>query len=133
MNDLKLICEKVLKEAEKSTRVVSWYAHPKEVRGPFHRWFTCSDVSQEYRKDVAEIEDDCRFSATAMNSAERLAKAVIVLSDALCFIACNDKEKYGNFGFWKNESHETCATAVADDTLTAREALTKANEIAREG
>lgn len=52
----------------KSTMVVGWYAHSQEVRGPFHRWFTCSEVSEQYKKHVAWPWDDCAFVAGAMNN-----------------------------------------------------------------
>jgi hypothetical protein len=52
----------------KSTPVVAWYAHPSEVRGPFCRWFTCSDVNPEYQKHVAYKDEDCAFAAAAMNN-----------------------------------------------------------------
>lgn len=54
--------------AKASTNVVAWYAHSQEVRGPFCRWFTCSEVSPQYRKNVAATSDDCKFAAAAMNN-----------------------------------------------------------------
>lgn len=61
--------------AEASTMVTSWYPHgeTKEaegptVRGPFHRWFVCWNVSPDYQHLVANPMDDCKFAAAAMNN-----------------------------------------------------------------
>lgn len=54
--------------ASKSTRVVNWYPHYEEVRGPYRRWFTCTEVSDDSKKHVASKSDDCRFAAAAMNN-----------------------------------------------------------------
>lgn len=71
--DVKLNYDKKLLDslreiAGKSTRVVSWYAYHKEVRGPHNRWFTCSDVSGSNTQHVSSIKDDCMFAAAAMNN-----------------------------------------------------------------
>jgi len=54
--------------AGKSTRVVAWYGHEKEVRGPFYRWFECSKVDPKYEHHVASQRDDCAFAAASMNN-----------------------------------------------------------------
>lgn len=59
----------------KSTHVVAWYAHPAEVRGPFCRWLTVSEVAEQYRKHVGEQSDDTAYAAAAMNSIPHLIAA----------------------------------------------------------
>jgi len=82
--------KKLRELAKKATPVVAWYPHNTEVRGPFCRWFTCSEVASQYRKEVAETWDDCNFAAAAMNSLvplldelESLRKANGVMWNAL--------------------------------------------------
>ncbi len=55
--------------AENSTQVTAWYDHGFDgtVRGPFNRWFKCSEVNPLYMKHVANVADDCEFAAVAMN------------------------------------------------------------------
>jgi hypothetical protein len=60
--------------AAKSTRVVAWYAHPEEVRGPFGRWFRCS-------VPVSHASDDCKFAAAAMNNLVPLLDSIDVLRE----------------------------------------------------
>jgi hypothetical protein len=63
----KLLAE--LRELSKNaTQVVGWYPHPAEVRGPFCRWLTVSEVAPEYEKNVASRADDAKYAAAAMNS-----------------------------------------------------------------
>lgn len=54
--------------ASKSTKVVAWYDDGGTVRGPFNRWFHCTDVPEQYRSHVAWAGDDCTFAAAAMNN-----------------------------------------------------------------
>lgn len=70
---------------EKSTKVVQWYAHPIEgqIRGPFMRWFRCSEVYPEYAKRVASVEDDVTFAAAAMNNFLKLIAMNEKLVEAL--------------------------------------------------
>lgn len=68
--------ERLKKIAEASTKVVAWYPHMKEVRGPFNRWFTISDVAPQYQKHVAHTADDARFAAEAMNNMLKLIKCI---------------------------------------------------------
>jgi hypothetical protein len=59
----------------KSTQVNGWYAHGYEdgtVRGPYHRWFKCSEVDDKYKHNVAPVNDDVNFAAAAMNNLEAL-------------------------------------------------------------
>jgi hypothetical protein len=51
-----------------STRVTAWYPQGATVRGPFCRWFTCADVEDQYKQHVANVSDDTRFAAAAMNN-----------------------------------------------------------------
>ena len=74
MIDVKTLSEEYLTKlkelCKKSTQVVGWYAHgyDRTVRGPFCRWFTCSEVSPEYQKHVASVYDEVEYCAAAMNS-----------------------------------------------------------------
>lgn len=68
--------------ANASTKVTGWYAHSREVRGPFCRWFAVSEVAPEYRKHVADPVDDVRFAAAAMNSLVPLLDLVEKLTAA---------------------------------------------------
>ena len=56
--------------AKASTEVNQWSYHGADstVRGPFCRWFKCTEVDPKYKKHVAESIDDCKFAAAAMNS-----------------------------------------------------------------
>ncbi len=67
--------------AEKSTRVQGWYPystgdgyHPTEasVRGPFGRWFRVSGgesgAGGKLGEGVADLNDDAKFAAAAMNN-----------------------------------------------------------------
>lgn len=71
LEELKRLCEA-------STQVVGWYAHPSAVRGPFGRWFTCSGGDNgmgdpvKYPVPVAQISDDCKFAAAAMNALQKI-------------------------------------------------------------
>jgi len=68
--------------AERSTRVVKWYAHgPSDgagatVRGPYHRWFDCREVDPRYKSNVADPKDDCEYAAAAMNAVPDLLDLV---------------------------------------------------------
>lgn len=91
----------------KSTPVVGWYGHPSEVRGPFCRWFTCSNVNPEYQKHVGDKDDDCAFSAAAMNNliplldlADKLESENAKLREALNLIKSeNHNTLYGTPGY----------------------------------
>ncbi len=66
--------------AAKSTRVVGWYAHSQHdgyhpgkaaVRGPFGRWMLIEGGENrpgEMGEGVADLYDDAKFAAAAMNS-----------------------------------------------------------------
>lgn len=62
--------------ASKSTRVVAWYPHGRgnqcglneaTVRGPCFRWFRVVG-GEDYATRVADVEDDAKFAAAAMNN-----------------------------------------------------------------
>ncbi len=78
----------------KSTKVVAWYAHPYEVRGPYGRWFTVSNVAFAYENMVASTADDAAYAAHAMNIAPLLVDEIRLLRAALEKIANN---KTGNY------------------------------------
>lgn len=59
-----------------STKVVNWYAHPDTVRGPYHRWFTISDVPSQYAQHVGSKFDDAKFAAASMNIAPLLVEYI---------------------------------------------------------
>lgn len=81
--------DKLKELKEKSTKVVAWYPHPREVRGPFGRWFTCSGGDNgmgdpvKYPTPVAPIEDDCAYAAAAMNAVPNLIKQIECMENAL--------------------------------------------------
>jgi hypothetical protein len=81
--------EKLKELKERSTNVVAWYAHPREVRGPFGRWFTCDGGDNgmgdpvKYPTPVAPIEDDCAYAAAAMNAVPSLIKQIELMEWAL--------------------------------------------------
>ena len=63
----------------KSTPVVNWYDHGYEdgtIRGPFNRWFKCSEVSPEYRDNVSDIANDVAFACAAMQNFLPLIKEI---------------------------------------------------------
>lgn len=120
MSELKKLAEELLKVERKSTRVVAWYAHSKEVRGPWCRWFTCSEVAPEYKQHVAYTGNDCIFAANAMNTAPMLAKAVLVMHAALSKIAMLDKDTRTGEYWDKLTTH----------TLDAKQALAETEKIA---
>lgn len=71
---------KMLRElANKSTRVVGWYPHSQydgyhlgnaSVRGPFGQWFLVQGAEEgtKYSEHVADLYDDAKFAAAAMNN-----------------------------------------------------------------
>ena len=72
MSNLFKITDDIIEELKRlqkdSTQVVGWYAHSREVRGPFCRWFTISENEEEVRKgNVAYAGNDCEYAAAAMN------------------------------------------------------------------
>lgn len=91
MNKLTELANQILADAEKTTKVVAWYAHSNgdnfytdaTVRGPYHRWFRVEQVPIDCINKVAPACDDAKFAATAMNSVEILAKAVLIQQEAL--------------------------------------------------
>jgi hypothetical protein len=73
----------------KSTRVVAWYPHPGQVRGPFGRWFEITKGSNgmgdeiKYPTPVADTADDARYAAAAMNSVPKLIAEIRKLKGEL--------------------------------------------------
>lgn len=74
---------KIRQRVAAATKVVAWYAHPTEVRGPFNRWLTVSDVAPKYRKHVASQADDAAYAAAAMNMVPKLLEALDIAHEAL--------------------------------------------------
>ncbi len=88
------------KLAENSTKVVSWYPHSQydryhpgkaSVRGPFGRWFLldggeCKNGSPELGQGVADLYDDAKFAAAAMNNLVPLLDRVEELEKSLYFV-----------------------------------------------
>ena len=66
-HELKNIIQKLKDSQRSSTPVNNWYAHSNEVRGPYNRWFTCSEVDLAYKSNVASTKKDCEYAANAMN------------------------------------------------------------------
>lgn len=82
------------KLAEKSSKVVRWYAHGGSdgtVRGPYMRWFKCLEIEPEYRQYMASVTDDVEYCAAAMNELPRLIESLEVAIKAL-----DDIEKSGH-------------------------------------
>lgn len=61
------VIEEIKECKSNSTSVVGWYAHSSEVRGPFNRWFKCSEVNDAYKQYVSSTNEDCLYAAAAMN------------------------------------------------------------------
>lgn len=91
-NAIDKLIEEVLEKKQRSTKVNSWYPHGYEasVRGPFCRWFTCSEVAIQYEKNVAPIADDVEYCSIAMNSAPLLAKALKIALESYDLIKAFD-------------------------------------------
>lgn len=90
--------EKEIEEKlEKSTKVVAWYPHSQydgyhlgeaSVRGPFGRWFLVSGghngMNQtEYPTPVADLCDDAKYCAIAMNSIPILLNEINALRERI--------------------------------------------------
>jgi len=100
---------KKLKEiVGKSSKVVSWYAHPWEgqVRGPWHRWFICQKGDDDSPESIATVEDDVIFATASMNSLSALLLIIEKMKncenckhdeDAVNYCGvyhCRDKDKW---------------------------------------
>ena len=76
-----------LKELEKkSTQVVGWYsnyANLGQVRGPFGRWITVSDVAPPYSNNVADVADDARYIEAAINMVPYLIEDIEKLQEKI--------------------------------------------------
>lgn len=74
--------EKEIEEKlENSTKVVKWYpyAYPHTVRGPYGRWFLASGGEIYGDEHVADIQDDVKYCAIAMNSVPILLNEIKAL------------------------------------------------------
>lgn len=88
---------KELKELkEKSTKVVGWHASGEHVKGPFYRWFTCTEAVAEYADQVATRADDAKYCAAAMNALPQLIERVEKLSEAVEILTseCSSKKEF---------------------------------------
>ncbi len=74
------LAKTVIKSKSLSTKVVAWYPHPAQVRGPFCRWFECTQVEDQYKKNVADTWDDTAFCANAMNYSPTVSEALLHLA-----------------------------------------------------
>jgi hypothetical protein len=90
---------------EKSTQVVAWYAHGDydgTIRGPFCRWFKCTEIEPEYQKHCGSIKDDVEYATAALNSVPHLIAAYRAQSDRIATLeaqlkyAKNETEFYSN-------------------------------------
>lgn len=91
-----MIDKKKLRElANASTRVVGWYPHSQydgyhpgraSVRGPFGRWFLVEGANGEVEGSpiypVADLYDDAKFAAAAMNNLVALLDRIDELENA---------------------------------------------------
>lgn len=103
LKTIESICKEIKDRKAKSTQVNGWYAHAYEdgtIRGPFHRWFRCTEVAPQYRQHVASVADDVEYAAAAMNYApllveeyEKLKEKYEMLKADLILLS-DDAEKY---------------------------------------
>lgn len=50
------------------TQTVGWYPHPREVRGPYNRWFRIQEGDDQDNGHLASTLGDAKYCAMAMNS-----------------------------------------------------------------
>lgn len=124
-----MIDTKKLKEiADKSTKVVAWYPHEygddrayghATVRGPFGRWFACFGGDNgmndpiKYPTPVAEIADDVKFAAAAMNNLVPLCDEVDKLREQLRMAVEAIKSALIRQCFCDGDPNDSCA--LCDD------------------
>jgi len=62
--------KKLRELANKSTQVVAWHPHEEDgtIRGPFERWLTVKKVLPRYEHEVANLSDEVKFVAAALNN-----------------------------------------------------------------
>lgn len=82
------LAKEVIEVADQATRVVAWYKHSEEVRGPYHRWFKITgpkerNIDSRGRLCHASQEEDLAYATAALNHAEKLAKICLVYEEAL--------------------------------------------------
>jgi len=101
--------DELLRVARAATQVVNWYSHgpydgyhPGEasVRGPFFRWLIVKEGDgwdKSKPKPVADVEDDAKFAAMAMNNlvplVESLREAVETIEAIQCW--CEKAKRAG--------------------------------------
>lgn len=79
----------VRKRLDKSTPVVSWYAHPYEgqIRGPYNRWFKldgpAEEIVQNSRVVRASAEYDIEMFAHAPQDLKTALQVIELLQDGL--------------------------------------------------
>lgn len=130
MTDLKDLCEKVLRYAESATE------RPWDTEGGMDLYVFNEDRSVMIAEargtgaglSIEEQASNAKFIAIAANSAERLAKSVVALSEAIEDI-CNECEGDRNRQYQFTGSQIDRALESKIDLAT--QALKKANEIAR--
>lgn len=93
--------------AEASTNVVAWYPHSQydgyhpgqaAVRGPFGRWFLVSGGDNgmndpvKYPTPVADLYDDAKFAAAAMNNLIPLLDEIEALEAEIALLKLHEPE-----------------------------------------
>jgi len=63
--------EQLRELAGAATKVVAWYPHPNEVRGPYYRWFKCTDIDPQYKDCVADTRDKILKALANINGTEK--------------------------------------------------------------
>jgi hypothetical protein len=112
MNMTKKQKQELREIAENSTKVNSWTPHSEyngyhpgkaSVRGPFFRWFIVQG-GEGYEKNVANLFDDAKFAAAAMNNLVPLLDRVDKLTEALEF-AHKHLESMDNYSVVSGSRH----------------------------
>ena len=79
LGTIESIMDEIKHTKSKSTQVNGCYDHGYEngtIRGPFHRWFRCQEVDDQYKQHVASVADDVAYAAAAMNYAPALVEEI---------------------------------------------------------
>lgn len=101
--------------AAKASKVVGWYPYPKgdgyhpgkaSVRGPYGRWFLVEggvDANGELYEGMADLNDDAKFAAAALNNFAPLLDEIDRLRSALALTlshtrACSYDRAIGDEG-----------------------------------
>lgn len=81
-DDIKILdgreLRRLKKVAEKSSNMVSWYAHPYDgtIRGGWCRWFRCEEGVKDSPENIASVFDDTNFCAEALNNFLPMIKTI---------------------------------------------------------